>query len=85
MLVAAGWVTIESIDPDYQEHCKLLDPMDYQQWTSCKREWDELNDTYNRDFAPLMTPDSPLLSVEQERDATQLLKQMSHLEWILGY
>jgi len=86
-MVAAGWITQEDADPDYQVYLKNA-PYDsegsYQEWITMKREWDVLNTQYLTEIQPLID-NGDNLSASQSRRETELLREMSNLEILLGY
>jgi hypothetical protein len=86
MLVAAGWVAIEDIDPDYIEYKRHTDDdrLTYDQWTRAKREWDRLNEIYVERIEPYIR-DHELMPHSIEDLAEDTLAKMSQLEWELGY
>lgn len=84
MMLAAGWLTMADLDDEYQEYVRKDDePMSYDGWTNCKREWDLLNTTYELIIDPAFRYRE---LVDDERIAQKsLLDRMSWLECILGY
>jgi hypothetical protein len=88
MLIAAGWVTVESLDDDYQDYRRKegSDALDYSTWLSVKRDWDEANAAYLREFEPDGRPllDSELTLAQRWR-MKELLDRMSWCEQLLGY
>lgn len=91
MLIAANWLSIQDVDTDYQEHVTTMrrrreDELSYSQWLSSKREWDELNATWEAKVQPYCAP-YVTLSMPREIEELQdsLLRRMNWLEILLGY
>ena len=87
-LIVAGWITAESLDKDYQEYLKKADwesLMTYEQWLTCKREWDALDAQYEAEIAPFDHQNAPPLTPAKEKRQCDLLNQMNWLEIALGY
>ncbi len=85
LLITAGWIKPEEVDSDYQQYAKTADPeflMDYAQWQTTKKLWDEFNDCYEREIDPFF-PDE--MTAEKEALSNSLLRQMTQLESALGY
>lgn len=87
MLLAAGWVKPEDLDPDYWRYTKISpgEGLDggvatYDQWQGMKREWDALNAEYEA-----IEADFPDQFHPHTHRQDQLLDQMSRLEYLLGY
>lgn len=83
--LAAGLVTLESLDPDYAEYVAkepTSEPCDYAGWVNLKLAWDALNAQYEAEFGaefPVYVPEA----VAQR--ARQLLRDMDYYETLLGY
>lgn len=86
MLIAARWVSIEDLDPDYLEYVKKTreDVQEYETWQSLRREWDRLNTRYMEEVEPFQL-DAENFTVQMEALAEDLLAKMSELEYLLGY
>lgn len=86
MLIAARWVSIEDLDPEYLEYLKSAPEgtTDYEGWQSMRREWDRLNERYTSDIDPLIR-EYKQLSSSEEALSSDLLCKMSELEYLLGY
>lgn len=87
MLLAAGWIDIENIDPDYKEYLSNLggDAVEYEMWVSMKKDWDKLCSEYEINFEPLYHKEGYNLTTEEKRESDRLLKEMHWLEISLGY
>ena len=87
MLIAAGWVTAESLDTEYLEYVAgNRDAASYSSWQSLRRQWDELNEQYEKHIAPYYRQESDItIPYEMVRLEKQLLGDMSEIEVILGY
>ncbi|MBI5671266.1 MAG: hypothetical protein HZC41_24990 [Chloroflexi bacterium] len=93
MLIAAGWITPESVDLDYLEYVRLIgkgDAMRYDEWQTTKRELDELDARWNKEIEPLYAMGGYgdyliQMNQEQQQLEKQLLREMSWLEVLLGY
>lgn len=87
MLIAAGWVTPESLDMDYQEYTSgNRDAVSYSTWQHLRRQWDELNEQYEKNIAPYYRQESDMtIPYEMVRLEKQLLGDMSDIEVTLGY
>lgn len=86
MLIAAGWVEIERLDPVYMEYTRRVDDaMGYQEWIDTYDELIALGETYDREIEPHYKS-SPYgwLPYDVEQRQKQLLKEMSWLECVLG-
>lgn len=73
MLIAAGWITAESCDPEYLDYQRWEvhnDQMTYEHWKHLRAEWNRLSAEYE---------------AAADRRQNQLVDQMSHIEYILGY
>lgn len=87
MLIAAGWVTIESLDTEYLEYSSgNNDAASYSTWQYLRRQLDELNAEYERDIQPLYdaTPSGNIGYFERKQEE-RLLASMSSIEVALGY
>jgi hypothetical protein len=91
MLIAAGWVDIESVDPEYGEYIKSmkgqseLSVMSHAGWQVTRKMWDEANDQYEKEIQPLYyIQDTNLTNAQQNRERT-LMGELMWLEYLLGY
>ena len=87
MLIAAGWIDAGAIDDDYQDYVRRalpLDTMTYEEWLDTMREWDEINQQWEREIEPYY---SPYKTIEVPRAVQKLekklLEQMSWIEAML--
>ncbi len=88
MLVAAGWVALADLDPDY-ERFRRTTPVDaefadYDGYLYLKREYTEANAQWMEEIHPLIMDGVSMTWQQREREL-QLLKRMSGLEYNLGY
>jgi len=96
MLIAADWVSIESLDSEYQEYLQSVkhlqqrfdeyDPLSYISWKSTREEWNRLDADYQAEIQPHYDarPDGNIPWQIRERESS-LLRQMDWLETCLGY
>lgn len=88
MLIAAGWVTVESLDDDYLEYIASVgayEAASYSTWQSMRNQLAELNAEYETAIEPLYHKDDYRLSYFEQERGKQLLDSMSDLEVMLGY
>lgn len=87
MLIAAGWVTIESLDTEYQEHATSNnDACSYSSWKSLRLRYDELNEQYEKDVEPYyISGNCKPIPYEVEQHGKRLLRAMTDIEIALGY
>lgn len=86
MLIAAGWVSVETLDEDYLSYIRSNgSDMDYSVWVSMKKQWDDLDSQYRAEINPLYERDGYTLSSLEEKRAQALIRDMSYLEVMLGY
>lgn len=96
MLIAAGWVTAESLDTEYQEYLRStvwlqrqfdeFEPATYAGWKSMREQWNCLDEAYKADVQPYYDskPDGNIPWNVRERESN-LLREMDWLETCLGY
>lgn len=96
MLIAAGWVTTESLDGEYQKYLSSVkdlqrrfdeyEPLSYSGWLSTREQWSLLDAEYQAEVQPHYDakPDGNIPWNVREREK-QLLSQMDWLETCLGY
>lgn len=90
MMLVAGWVKMEDIDPDYQRFLKTtpIEPefarhIDYERM---KRDWDALNAQYQAEVEPYYaTVTGVPVPDDIVEKGTRLVKQMGELEYLMGY
>lgn len=90
ILLAAGWICIEDIDPEYSEYLKAApdksELWDYETWQSERTRWNELNATMEQLFPDNYYPAwgdkdyHRLVGLHR-----QLLDEMMYIECSLGY
>lgn len=88
MYIAAGWMSLGDLDPEYLAYKRNEGhAMDYEDWTSTRREYDELNTAYKNEIETLYKEHGYDYSLPYELEIRQneLLKDMSRLEVWLGY
>lgn len=79
MLIAAGWVDIESLDEDYIDYeSRTTDALGYDDWKSLRQEWDSLDAIY----LGMISGVGVVAYSETER---QLVSRMAQIETQLGY
>ncbi len=96
MLIAANWITAESLDSEYQEYLQKVkylqrqfddfEPLTYDGWKSTKEQWNRLNTEYQTEVQPHYDthPDGNIGYKVRERES-DLLRQMDWIETCLGY
>lgn len=90
ILLAAGWVTMEDLDPDYLDYKRKYDGhpaeiLDYANWTVTKHELDALFLRWETEFSPLLTPEAPYMGWQQRKQLDQIMRDTAYLEILLGY
>ncbi len=83
MLIAAGWVTAESLDSDYVEYQRSADDvLGYECWLDLRREWDSLDSLY----MGMINPVGASIAVSGISAAeNKLVRRMMEIEAQLGY
>lgn len=84
-LIAAGWVTADTLDPDYVAYARHNEGMDYDAWLYHKRKWDALDAQYKAEIQPLYDREGYQLTRHEKCRAQELVKEMSWIEVLLGY
>lgn len=96
MLIAAKWVTADSLDPEYQNYLSSTvdlqrrfdeyEPMSYDGWKSMRENWNRLDSAYKTEIQPHYDghPDGNISWQVREREK-QLLRDMDWIETCLGY
>jgi hypothetical protein len=96
MLIAAGWITAESLDSEYQKYLAStvdlqrrfdeFEPMDYSAWKSMHEQWNQLDAAYKTEVQPHYDRHYDGNIPWQVRDREkQLLRDMDWIETNLGY
>jgi hypothetical protein len=87
--IAAGIISIEAIDEDYQEYLKSThhheEQMTHSEWKSTLERMAELNAFYKAEIEPLYAPDAPPMSYQEREKESNYWREVSWLECALGY
>jgi hypothetical protein len=86
LYIAAGWLTLANCDPEYIDYCQNyvghpMERLEYDNWQYFRQQWNDLNDTYIREF-PDPFADTPWY---QRNRQDSLLRAMLEVEVMLGY
>lgn len=96
MLIAANWITIESLDAEYQNYLASTtdlvrrfdeyEPLSYSGWQSFRENWNQLNTAYETEVQPHYDshPNGNISWQIRDREK-QLLRDMDWIETCLGY
>jgi len=96
MLIAASWITADSLDSEYQEYLAStvdlqrrfdeFEPMTYAAWESMREQWNQLDAAYKTEVQPHYDshPDGNIPWQVRDREK-QLLRDMDWIETSLGY
>lgn len=86
MLIAAGWISMGEIDPDYLAYLRSdigrYETMSYQQWLNARQVWDQLNAEFEK-HDPLANWNEWGAN-DAKKECQRLLKEMGWLESCLG-
>lgn len=82
MLLAAAWVNIEFLDPDYEAYIRSdPDAMTYAQWIETKREWNEAHQRFAELQDEYGIEDCWIVA---ETEINHLCDTMQRCEWLLN-